>query len=211
MSTSMSMERYVRVQGTRDAQEQLISGRYSARCMSGYRMDSTDDTGGRVCKRMASRGSMLCGECSRAVIVADVAAGKGQGQGQNGQDGRAELVGRVLGVLVSVTGVVWAWGMLVVLTGQGVAIELVERRTFPACDRLAYSDCWAGGEQVTVNVLTRGQSVRVIDGKYAGQSGTITRAYLYGDSKHVGYQYRVRLPREIGQRTYSTHSLKVGK
>ena len=47
------------------AQEQLLHGRYQARCKSAYVMAST----GHACGRMASRGELLCGECATAVIV----------------------------------------------------------------------------------------------------------------------------------------------
>jgi hypothetical protein len=45
--------------------DQLITGRYQARCKSGYIMQST----GKECGRMASRGQLRCSACATAEVI----------------------------------------------------------------------------------------------------------------------------------------------
>ena|SRR5215467_8416449 len=43
-----------------------LNGKYQARCKSGYVMDSTK----KHCRRMCSRGELLCADCQTAVVIA---------------------------------------------------------------------------------------------------------------------------------------------
>ena len=44
-----------------------------------------------------------------------------------------------------------------------------------------------------INLVTRGQRVRVLTGKYAGKTGTVTRSYFFANANIAQHEYRVRL------------------
>ena len=62
-----------------------------------------------------------------------------------------------------------------------------------------------------INIITVGQSVRQVGGKYNGEKGYVTRMYFLADNNNVGYYARVRFRHAIGTKRMPINLLIVTK